>query len=303
MKLSIIIINWNTAKLLKQCLESVVNDSIFDIKAEIIVVDNGSTDGSVEIVEKLIVQGSKCKIKMIKNQSNIGFAKAVNQGIGESNGKIIFILNSDTIIKENAIKNLVVFLDRNSNMAVSPLLLLPNNKVQNEYYMKSPNLWQVFLYHNPVLRPLVMKIPFLKQLVAQKISQTFFEADQLPGAGIMMRKEVWNQIGPLDENYHFLFEDVDWCWRAKEKGINLIVVPEAKIIHLGGASWRKKKKQDKNNFYYQFFCSMLFFVRKNYGKAKGQIFKWAIIVNFILTFKVKLAYDFYKNNGKQLDFL
>ena len=212
------------------------------------------------------------------------------------------LLNTDTIVKKGAIEKLVEFLDKNPNTAVAPLLILPDNRPQNDYYMKFPNLWQIFLYHNP-LRPLVMKIPFVSSLIAQKTMLNEFIVDQLPGAALAADRKVWDDVGLLDEDYHFLFEDVDWCWRAKNKGMKLVVVSRAEIVHLGGASWKEKLQKDKNSFYYQFFASMLLFVRKNYTQKDQCLFKWAIIVNFILTLKLKLALNFLKQNGRQMDFL
>jgi len=310
-KLSIIIVNWNTKELLMQCIKSLVS-SINPpaggqvLSMEIIVVDNGSTDGSIEILKKYLIhppnRRTKYIIHLIENQSNLGFAKANNIGIKKARGEYIMLLNSDTIVKEGAVEKLIEFLDKNPNTAVAPLLILPDNRPQNDYYMKFPNLWQIFLYHNP-LRPLVMKIPFVSSLIAQKTMLNEFIVDQLPGAALAADRKVWDDVGLLDEDYHFLFEDVDWCWRAKNKGMKLVVVSRAEIVHLGGASWKEKLQKDKNSFYYQFFASMLLFVRKNYTQKDQCLFKWAIIVNFILTLKLKLALNFLKQNGRQMDFL
>jgi len=240
------------------------------------------------------------------NKKNLGFAKGNNIGIKQARGKYIMLLNSDTIVKEGAIEKLIEYIESVENeveIAVSPLLLLPNDKSQTEYYMRFPNLWQVFLYHNPVLRSVVMKIPFLSSLIAQNSGFSPFDVDQLPGAALMANREIWKKVGLLDEKYHFLFEDVDWCWRARKAGIKLKVVPDAKITHFGGASWRNKLKDDKLGFYYQFFSAMLLFVRKNYNGFSVEIFKWAIIINFFLTLKPLLAWKFFRSNGQQRSYL
>jgi hypothetical protein len=299
-KLSIIIVNWNTSKLLADCLDSLKSEiQNPKFETEIIVVDNGSTDDSLEMLLKI----ENCKLKIIENKTNLGFAKGNNIGIKESAGQYIMLLNSDTTVNLGSLKKLVEFLDNNPNYAVSPMLFLPDGKPQNDYYMKFPNLWQIFLYHNPFIRPLAMKIPCLKSLIAQKPKLSNFEVDQLPGAGLMMSRIVWDKVGDFDEDYNFLFEDVDWCWRAKKTKIKRMVVSEAKIIHLGGASWKEKIKKNKTVFYYQFFASMLLFVRKNYPSKSFFIFKLAIVINFIFTLKPSLAFEFYKNNGKQKNFL
>jgi len=304
--LSIIILSYNTKKLLQQCLESVIKNS--PPKTEIIIVDNGSRDGSVRYINGLTNYGLTnygLRIRAILNKKNLGFAGGNNIGIKAARGEYIMLLNSDTVVKKGAIENLINFLEKNTpdKLAVSPLLLLPDGQPQIDYYMRFPNLWQIFLYHNPVLRPVAMKIAFLRNLIAQKPCLKPFEVDQLPGAALITPRGVWEKVGLLDKEYKFLFEDVDWCWRAKKLGIKLMVVPQAKIVHIGGASWKQKARENSSEFYYQFFASMLLFIRKNYGKIKGNIFKWAIILNFCLNLKPTLAWKFFKNNGRQLDFL
>lgn len=303
-KLSIIILSYNTKDLLKNCLISVIKNSPYF--TEIIVVDNGSTDSSVELIKnfKKKLKNKNIDFKIILNKKNLGFAKGNNQGIKVASGDYIMLLNADTIVLPKTINKLVDYLKKSSNkVAVSPLLIFSDGRPQIDYYMRFPNLWQIFLYHNPLIRPVVMKIPILGSLIAQKEQKKPFRVDQLPGAAIMASKEIWKKTGFFDENYHFLFEDVDWCWRARKLGVELIVVPQGKIIHIGGASWKKRLKDNSNEFYYQFFASMLLFVRKNYGKIKAEIFKWAIILNFLLTLKTKLAWQFFKNNGQQMRFL
>jgi len=327
--LSIIILSWNTKNLLQRCVESIISDLGLAVRnrrlekkekrlndkpiadrrsltTELIIVDNGSTDGSKEYINGLTkLQTNGLEIKAILNEKNLGFSKGNNIGIRKARGEHIMLLNSDTMVKEDAIGRLLEFLDRSDTcqVAVSPLLLLPEGKPQTDYYMRFPNLWQIFLYHNPVLRPLVMKIPFLGLLIAKKNCSSPFAVDQLPGAALMAHREVWEKVGLLDEDYHFLFEDVDWCWRAKKLGIKLMVVPQAKIVHFGGASWKQRLKKNSSQFYYQFFSSMLLFVRKNYSKQRAIIFKWAIIINFFMTLKPLLAWQFLKRNGRQENYL
>jgi len=110
----------------------------------------------------------------------------------------------------------------------------------------------------------------------------------LQGAALMASREVWEKVGLLDEDYHFLFEDVDWSWRAEQAGVKLFLVPQAKITHLGGGSWQKKNPKTDFNFYCQHFDSFLLFVRKNYGERKLKIFRQALLLNFLSRFKFKL---------------
>ncbi len=287
-KLSIVILSWNTRDRLRQCLKSLKT------RAEIIVVDNGSADGSAAMIKAEFPQ-----VRLIENKQNLGFAQGNNQGLKKAKGEYFLLLNSDTVVKEGALEKLIDFLEKNPQTAVSPLLELPNGHLQTDYYMRFPNLWQIFLYHHPLLRPLMMKTP-LKKLICREVQKQPFEVDQLPGAALAASREVWRQVGGLDEDFQFLWEDVDWSWRARKKGVRLVVVPGARVVHWGGASWKQKIKENAFQFYYQFFASWLLFVRKNYGQEWEKVYWWAIIANFFLTLKPVLAFRFWKNGGKQL---
>ena len=225
-KLSIIILSWNTEKLLKDCLKSIEKEAeiLKKQKIEVIVVDNGSTDESAEMVKKDFPEA-----KLIKNNKNLGFAKGNNIGINKAQGEFIMLLNSDTVLEKGSLKTLLDFGFLKKDSALSPLLFLPNNKPQIDYYMKFPNLWQIFLYHNPVLRQIVLKVPFLQKKICSKPEEKPFMVDQLPGAALLASKKIWKKVGLLDEDYSFLYEDVDWCYRARKKKINLLVVPDSKV--------------------------------------------------------------------------
>lgn len=262
--LSIIIVNWNTKEILKDCVDSVFKNGD-KISLQTIIVDNGSTDGSQEKIKKLIKKYPTLRIELIENKQNLGFAKANNQAIKIAEGKYVFLLNSDTILKKNSLKKLINYLEKNKDVAaVSPMLFNPDGTKQVDYYMKFPNVFQILLYHNPVLRPLIMRSP-LKTLIVSKTSKKPFSVDQLPGAAIMANGNIFKKTKGLDENFWFLFEDVDWCYRVRQKKLGeLVVVPTSKIVHLGGASWKMKLEKNGFEFYKQYFNSLLIFVSKHY---------------------------------------
>ena len=278
-KVSIIILSWNTRDLLKNCLNSI------PFSAEIIVVDNGSADGTIHFLNSL----KWPNVKVIRNKKNLGFAKGNNQGIKEASGELIMLLNSDTIVQKGAIEKLVNFYQKQEEkkIAFSPLLLNKEGTIQEEYYMKFPNLWQILFYHHPFCRWLFMKTP-LKWRIISRIKKESFEVEQLPGAALIAPKEVWQEVGGLDEDYQFLYEDVDWSWRAKKTGIKLFVLPEAKITHLGGGSWKKRLKSNSFEFYRDFFKAFFLFVKKNYGQKKEKLYRRALLLNFFSRGKFKL---------------
>ena len=312
MLLSIIIASYNTRELLEQCLDSVIKsfsyhpDSSYrhpdpakggaddppaggqDLPTEIIVVDNNSRDDSVKMLEnlKLNPPAGGLKLKIITNNDNLGFAKANNQGIKVARGKYILLLNSDTIVKDGALEKMVKFMEDNPEVGgLSPLLLNADGSTQIDYYMRFPNLWQIFFYHNRLLRPLAMKSP-LAGLICFPAKKVPYPVDQLPGAAMMVRAKVWQKVGPLDEDYPFYFEDVDWSWRAKKMGQKLMVLPQAKIIHLGGGSWKKGEARPEK-YYRQFFSSMAIFLKKNYPPLKREMMLGAIKANLWLKSFIK----------------
>jgi len=307
--LSIIIVNYNTKELLEKCIASIVsaiNHQPLAIGLEIIVVDNGSGEKvkSEELRMKSLVES--LKLKIIRNDQNLGFARANNQGIKIAQGEYILLLNSDTEIKEGAVEKLVGYLEKNDDVAaVSPQLLNPDGTRQVDYYMKFPNLQQILLYHNIFLRPIIMKTS-LKKMIVSKMNSVPFAVDQLPASALMAKKEVFEKLKGFDEDYSFLFEDVDLCYRIKKMDLGkLVVVPDAEIMHIGGASWKKRWQNDKFSFYKQYFSSLLLFIKKHYPRRLWQ-FKLALAFTFLvnsfthfltLSFKksfiqVKLAYEF-----------
>jgi len=287
-KISIVVLSWNTKDLLKKCLKSI------PFYAEVIIVDNGSKDGTVHFLNSL----KWPNLKIIKNRKNLGFAKGNNQGIKAATGDLIMLLNSDTVVEKKTIERLINFYQEQTDkkLAFSPLLLNNNGTVQEEYYMRFPNLWQVFGYHYPPFRLLTMRLP-LKRMIISQIKKKPFEVDQLPGAALAASKEIWQEVGFLDEDYQFLYEDVDWCWRAKKKGVKLFVLPEAKINHLGGGSWRKKLKVKGYEFYRDYFGALLLFVKKNYGQKKERLYRRALLFNFFSRGKFKLFNYFLRNKN------
>jgi len=323
MLLSIIIVSYNTRELLEQCLNSIVKSREINSPSaretkklarlrsrnwEIIVVDNNSTDGTREYLKEIqerrnlaasggrnlsrqgrdeikISRSKFPNFKVIFNNDNLGFAKANNQGIKIAEGKYILLLNSDTIVKDRALEILVDYLENHPDTAaVSPLLLNPDNTPQLEYFMRFPNLWQIFFYHNRILRPFCKFIPGLKNKIYIFPQEKPFESEQLPGAALMARREAFQKVGLLDEDYPFFYEDVDWCYRAKVLKQKLVIVPAAKVVHLKGGSWKKEKKRPAD-FYQGVFNSLLLFVKKNYGEKEEKKFRRAIKINEFFKFR------------------
>lgn len=235
-ELSVIIVNWNTKKLLEDCLSSIFKHTK-EIQFEVIVVDNGSEDGSARMVEKKFP-----KVLLVPNKENLGFTKANNQGIKIAKGEYVLLLNSDTYLIENSPKKLV---DRAKSMdsfgALGPMLLNEDRTIQQSVGF-FPHLPQAFWWMS-----FIDDLPFGTILKPYHVDHDSFykndhEVDWVTGAAILVPKKVIEQIGGLDEDIFMYGEDVDWCWRIKEANFKVFYSPATKIVHIGRGSTGKITK-------------------------------------------------------------
>ncbi|HUS59890.1 MAG TPA: glycosyltransferase family 2 protein [Nevskiaceae bacterium] len=289
MKVSIVILNWNTKELLKQCLES-LKKSRGDLETEVIVVDNGSQDGSVEMIKQFKSSTPDLKLHFIANKKNLGFARGNNQAIKMATGDFVMLLNSDTIVQKGAIEKLAVYLIKSPKIAVaSPLLLNKDGSIQKDpCYLKFPSPVTAFFYYNSFLKKIAVKFfPWL--LFSTTDFSQPVEVEQLPGAAVMFRKEVLKKLKGFDESYPLYFEDVDLSFRIRKLGYKLVVVPGAKIIHLGRKSIEPLiKKEGIEKFYFLNFSSLFLFCEKNYSKFKACLIKMIIFSHLLLTLRFSL---------------
>lgn len=275
MDLSIIIVSWNVKAFLKKCLVSVFKEA-GDLSIEVYVVDNASSDGSAEMVEKDFPN-----VQLIANKKNHGFAKANNQAIKECSGRYVLLLNPDTEILDNALPKMVKFMEDNKKIGVAGCKLLnPNGTLQSSVRMfpdlLSSTLVNLKLHH--------LK-PFL-HFLAKHLGSNFNygknqEVNQVMGAFFMIRREVVKKIGVLDEGYYIWFEEVDYCARVLEKTDYLIYyTPDAKIIHYGGESFGQVLSLKKQWYYNK--SQLRYYFRY---KAKWQ----AVILIILYPFSLFLA--------------
>jgi GT2 family glycosyltransferase len=241
MDLSVIVVSYNTKKLLKQCLDSVFKHTQ-GINFEVIVVDNASQDRSREYLKS---QNSKLKtttqnFKLILNNHNLGFAKANNQGIKLAKGKYILLLNSDTILKENSLKKMVDWMEVNLKVGIASCQLAYQDGSLQRTGGYFPSLlrvfnWMFFLDDLPLIKELVGSFhphePQTGWLSSRYFRKEHFQ-DWVTGAFFLVRKKVIDQIGILDEKFFMYVEEVEFCYRAKKTGWQVVYTPITKIIHL-----------------------------------------------------------------------
>lgn len=269
-ELSIVIVNWNTKKILLDCLHSIYKET----KAftfEIIVVDNGSVDGSAESVKRKYPT-----VKVIENETNIGYSKANNQGIRVSTGKYVCLLNSDTIVLGNALEKMVAFLDQNDFVgAVTCLLINPDGSPQIGSALGETNL----LYWLSVETGLYKKYPnsriWGKPFLSYLDQSITHEIEVCPSAAIIIRKKVFKNTGLLDEKIFFGTIDWDYSLRMRKKGWKLYLFQESKILHYGG----KSKNAIRKELIYKDYRSRFYYFKKHYGIFKMNIFRLLIMVS------------------------
>jgi len=235
--LSICIVNWNTEAPLRECLQSIYAVT-GGVSFEIFVVDNASSDGSVEMVKALFPD-----VFLIANQRNRGFAAANNQAIRLATGRYIMLLNPDTVVHPGALETMVTFMDdRPEAGAVGCKLLNADGSVQHSI-RRSPT-FSVALHDSTILG----RFSLFKERVSDfKMKDFTFdsvrEVDATCGAALLVRKDLLNEVGPLDEEYFIFIEELDLCQRIRARGHKIYFVPDAVITHLGGESRRQNPKE------------------------------------------------------------
>lgn len=225
MDISIIVVNYNTRNLLRNCLNSIC-ETVSDISCEIIVVDNASSDSSIAMLEEEFPG-----VQIIKNPENRGFGAANNQAFRIMKGRYALLLNTDTILTENAVKELFRFMESSPEAAIAcGQLLNADGTKQNS------------IAAFPTLLTLLFNAAFLEYLFPARYPSKRHdynnpvEIDSGVGACLMVRKSAIDEAGMFDERYFFFFEETDWAREMRSKGWKVYHVPAARIYHLQGRS-------------------------------------------------------------------
>lgn len=249
MKTSIIILNYNTPELVYNCLQSI--SAYIKGNYEVIVVDNGSEQKvGAEAIAKF--PNTKCFFL----DENLGFGKGNNFGVTKSEGEILWFLNSDTIVPDDSINDLIEFVQSQNEVGIASPLLYSNlecTEIQND-----------MIAHFQSLKTLLTR----KARGEFELERDSFETDVIAGASILMRRQVFFDIGEFDPNIFMFMEDDDICFKSREHGYKNVVLNKAKIVHLQGKSITESKERKK--LYYR---SQDYFWQKHYGTTLTLIMK------------------------------
>ncbi|HWQ03783.1 MAG TPA: glycosyltransferase family 2 protein [Longilinea sp.] len=259
MDLSIILISWNVAELLTNCLRSIAAHPP-DGDFEVWVVDNASQDHSVQIIQEQFPQ-----VNLILNEKNVGFAAANNQALHASSGRYALLLNPDTIVAEGTLQKLVSFLDEN-----------PQAGAAGSLYQNPDGSLQPSCYPFPTVARELWRLLHLDKLYAfgvydmqQWSKETPREVDALQGASLLLRRSALEKTGLLDTEYFMYSEEIDLCYRLQQEGWSRYWVPQSRIIHYGGQSTR----QAALKMFLQLYSSKVQFFRKHYGETPARSYK------------------------------
>lgn len=280
--LEIIIVNWNTCDLLFSCINSIVATDKFKIT----VIDNASTDGSLEMLSRAFPY-----VNVITNFENVGYAKANNLGINISESEYICLLNSDTVTSPEIFDKMLEFMSScPAAVACGPALRLPDGKLQTGaagFELSLSTAFNYFFFLSKLF-PLKFKGLFVSQEAYIRLYKPA-KVDWLAGACLMVRKSAIDTVGSLDESFFMYAEDAEWCDRLRTVG-NIYYLPNLEIMHYHGASSNKT-----GSISTKWLEATFKYFHSKHNTIKSQLFQlitgfgflFRMIVYYILCFKDK----------------
>ncbi|MEX1052451.1 MAG: glycosyltransferase family 2 protein [Patescibacteria group bacterium] len=294
--LSVVILSYNTKNITLDCLTKLHKSlKSSNIKSEIIIVDNDSKDGSVEMLKDFKQNlDDKIKIKLTFNKKNYGYPKGNNQGLKLAEGRNILFYNSDVLVEDIDWKELISYFNKKQHVgALTVEVLLTNNKIDPASHRGFPTVWNSFCYFSK-LEKVLGNIPFLNKVfggyhMTHKNLNTIHEIDSPSGAFYLTKKSLIDEVGGFDDKTFFLYgEDLDLSYRIKELGYKVLYYPNYSVLHLKSVSGLKKKnKKIKKKSKEYFYDAMKNFYKKHYiNKYPNFINK---IVFLIIDLKRKTA--------------
>ena len=284
MELSIIIVNYNVKEFLQNLLRSIEKASL-NISIEIIIVDNASGDGSVELIRDKFPS-----VKLIVNTENLGFGKANNQALEFAKGKYLLLINPDTIVSEDTFDKMIRFFEDNTEAGLAGCKILnPDGTLQLACRRSFPGPWTSFCKVTGLSNLFPKSKLFSRYNLTYLDEEQTYEVDAISGSFMMMKKETYDKVGGFDEEFFMYGEDLDLCYRIQQAGFKVFYVHTTQIIHYKGESTKRSRLDETKVFY----DAMHLFVKKHFSSSflVEAILRSAIGVRKVLAFlgKRKLA--------------
>jgi len=266
--LSVVILSWNVRDLLRQCLQSVTITRL--LTSEIIVVDNASSDGSPDMLRAEFPE-----VRLIVSATNRGYPGGNNDGMTAASGRYVLILNPDTLVVGDALSTMLTYADAHSDVGViGPQLLNPDGSVQSSR-RRFPTLL-TGLFESTWLQSLAPRGVLRHYYVQDRPDDATQAVDWVTGACLLVRREVIQQVGLLDEGFFMYSEELDWCRRIKQAGWKIVYLPEAKIIHYMGRSSDQVVAQ--RHIYFQ--TSKVRYFRKHHGALTAGVLRASLLLMY-----------------------
>lgn len=273
LKLSIIIVSWNVRELLRKCLWSIYQDEQSSPDAlETIVVDNASADGSGNMVRANFPQ-----VKVLENRENVGFTAGNNQAIIRSQGRYVMLLNPDTEVLGDALTTLMDFMDAHPAVGIVAPKLLNSDGTAQSSRRRFPTLATAFLESTALQQSWPDNRVLRAYYMQDQNEDEAHEVDWSVGACLMVRREVIEQVGLLDEGFFMYSEEMDWCYRIKQAGWRIVYLPAAEVMHHGGQS----SKQVIAAQHIHFQRSKIRFFRKHHGAVQAALIRIFLLLNYL----------------------
>lgn len=267
--LSIIIVSWNVRDLLHQCLAS-IEDGRCGLALETIVVDSASTDDSADMVAAEFPA-----VRLVLQGTNVGFARGNNLGLGLSSGRYALLLNPDTQLLGSALPDMVTYMDSHPAVgAMGPQLQYPDGRVQSSR-RRFPSVATAF-FESTWLQPAAPRSVLRHYYMTDCADDATCEADWVVGACLMVRREILDTVGPLDEGYFMYSEEMEWQRRMKDAGWKVVYFPQAKVVHHEGKS--SQQVIAKRHVYFQ--RSKLRYFRQYHGRSAALLLRLFLLISY-----------------------
>lgn len=296
---SIIIVSFNTREILRECLLSVRKETKA-LQAQIIVVDNSSTDGSVDMVRQDFPE-----VLLIPSKVNLGFGPANNLGFEAANGRYVILLNSDAFFTPGALELSIQHMDATPDCGLGGGRLVGRDGA----WQPSARMFPTVMNDLLVLSGLAARFP--KSRFFGRADRTWADemdaaaVDWVPGAYSIIRAEALSEIGFFDPRFFLYYEEVDFCKRFKQKGYSIWYWPDIEVIHIGGESSRQVKSLELSKTGAQLTLwrmrSMLLYYRKHHGISARMAMMLEILWYWLRSQRRKLSSDPYRRQSAKTD--
>lgn len=270
--LSVVIVSWNVCDLLRHCLRSITPRQL---SLEIIVVDNASSDGSVAMVRAEFPH-----VHLFANDKNRGFTAANNQALAKSQGRYLLLLNPDTEVEDIALPTMVAYMDQHPGVgALGPQLRYPDGRLQSSR-RRFPSL-ATALVESTVVQEWSPDNRILRRYyMADTPDDATQEVDWVVGACLLVRREVYEQVGGLDEEFFMYSEELEWCRRIKNAGWSIVYLPTVTVIHHEG----KSSEQVVPARHIHFQTNKVRYFRKHHGSLQAEGLRWYLMGTYVFQF-------------------